>query len=1270
MLIQKQNNDVGNLQNCFAFLFKEVKMVINDVTDKDIEELNDADLRDLIGKLCEVTLNKYGIDPICVTYGGNQDEPDGGVDVRVKSTEKFNDDWAIPRNNTIIQVKKPSMPDSAIQKEMMNKDGSIKECIKELVELNGAYIIVSSGDSLADKRKSQRISCMKNVLSSIDNTQKIKVDFYDGKRIATWVKQFPALVMWVNEKVHKRTSGWNTYYNWSNPNEVEKDFIIDKETFLHRDNFEEKNLLSIEDGINEIRNLLLQERKIVRLAGLSGVGKTRFAQALFDEKIGQNVLNKEKVIYCDIGNNPTPVPITFIQDIIALEENIVVIVDNCEKELHDKLANFVCADNSKISLLTIEYDVKEDTDTESYNYYLDTSSDDTIRKLLKRDFNYIEDNNIETIVSCSDGNFRIARYLAKTIDKNESIGTLKSEELFKRLFIQNNIENSDLLDIGRICSAFISFNIEYDDKNYNNELNIIGRIINKNSIDLIRNIKELNNRQIIQSRGNMRAVLPHAIANRLADEFLSAIPIDFFINEIKNSKRLELSFFRRLKFLHDKEYSIKIAELHLEQIDFLNIDKHEMAILDCIKVISPEKILYKLEQIDIREFFTRNNNFYYEWSRILLYIAYDSKLFFRATMLIVEFAKSEKVGENYNSIRDILYKLFHIMLSGTHAPIEERLKIIDLLIYDSCEISNELALKLIDELLEIGGFIGQIVGENTSRKRDYGYLPKTNQEFRNWYITILEDCNRLIKNNIFKDRIKEILANNFRNLSSIGLYYDLEKIVEDVLKGESWPQIWISIGVIKHFDIEKVPDEMLEKMNNLQEKCFPKTIDDKIIVFLSKGRHVYWELDDITENDKKSYEMVKQLGIEIRNNPKEFKKNLLKINNFCNLYRIDAFTEGLFEEKNNHFEIIYFLLDNINEENKEVFLRMISTYIALLNEKAEANQILDEILNDKNYKLYYPRIQFGYQLKDIDVIRVKKALSMEFAPIQDYCRIEFALDNVCISNIIGIFDLFPKNSESDNLIISILHNLYWNNKKNEELDEYARKFIANLDFSNRNHLNDHLNYEIGQIVEKCFLGINDKKQVIQVFDNFIKIMDVKGGSYYEYKYILEPLIKLYPTEFLDKLLSNNEIEHYKIRYFVKGYGHHENAINLIDDDVLINWVKENDKAYELSNVINPIKNKDGVYIWTGVSKYLIENYIDNKKIIENIINGIYPNSWTDKYSSVLKRRLGLAKELQENNNLYVKKLGILLEQKLNSDIYRIEKQEEKEQDRYNTFEYD
>ena len=304
--------------------------------------------------------------------------------MRVKSNECFCEDWAIPRNNTIIQVKKPQMPPSEIEKEMINKEGNVLESIKELVSVKGAYIIASSGDNLTDKTLKNRIDKMKSIMSEIDKDGNVKLNFYDSKRIATWTNQFPSIIIWVNERTNNRTIGWSTYYNWSNPNEIEKEFIIDEDIFLHKDNFDKNNKRTIIEGINEIRNLLSQEKKVVRLAGLSGVGKTRFAQALFDKNIGENSLNKESVIYCDISNEPNPVPITFIQELLLLQKRVILIIDNCDKELHNKLAEFTLDPSSKISLLTIEYDVKENTDIESYNYYLDTSSDNTIRKLLKR----------------------------------------------------------------------------------------------------------------------------------------------------------------------------------------------------------------------------------------------------------------------------------------------------------------------------------------------------------------------------------------------------------------------------------------------------------------------------------------------------------------------------------------------------------------------------------------------------------------------------------------------------------------------------------------------------------------------------------------------------------------------------------------------------------------------------------------------------------------------------------------------------------------------
>ena len=51
----------------------------------------------------------------------------------------------------------------------------------------------------------------------------------------------------------------------------------------------------------------------------------------------------------------------------------------------------------------------------------------------------------------------------------------------------------------------------------------------------------------------------------------------------------------------------------------------------------------------------------------------------------------------------------------------------------------------------------------------------------------------------------------------------------------------------------------------------------------------------------------------------------------------------------------------------------------------------------------------------------------------------------------------------------------------------------------------------------------------------MQLIDKKGISYYGYSYILKPLIKLYPTEFLDKLFSIENIDQNKISYFVEGF---------------------------------------------------------------------------------------------------------------------------------------
>ena len=93
-------------------------MTVFDLEKDDLLRLSPAQLEELIARLAEAEVASVGHGPGCVHRSGSIDAPDGGVDIRVvvPATELNTDFPARP--DTIVQVKKSSMPPSAIRKEM------------------------------------------------------------------------------------------------------------------------------------------------------------------------------------------------------------------------------------------------------------------------------------------------------------------------------------------------------------------------------------------------------------------------------------------------------------------------------------------------------------------------------------------------------------------------------------------------------------------------------------------------------------------------------------------------------------------------------------------------------------------------------------------------------------------------------------------------------------------------------------------------------------------------------------------------------------------------------------------------------------------------------------------------------------------------------------------------------------------------------------------------------------------------------------------------
>lgn len=157
--------------------------------------LNDADLRELIGRLCESELRKRGISAAFATWGGHQNAADGGFDVRVALPPSSSVDGFIPAPHTGFQVKAMDMPPSKIGSEMC-PDGMLRPVIQELADRSGAYIIVSSQGSTTDIALNNRRTAMFQAVENYPNAPNLKLDFYDRMRVATWVRDHASLILW------------------------------------------------------------------------------------------------------------------------------------------------------------------------------------------------------------------------------------------------------------------------------------------------------------------------------------------------------------------------------------------------------------------------------------------------------------------------------------------------------------------------------------------------------------------------------------------------------------------------------------------------------------------------------------------------------------------------------------------------------------------------------------------------------------------------------------------------------------------------------------------------------------------------------------------------------------------------------------------------------------------------------------------------------------------------------------------------------------------
>jgi len=162
--------------------------------------------------------------------------------------------------------------------------------------------------------------------------------------------------------------------------------------------------------------------------GLSGLGKTRLAFEIFRDQSPTDDLSK-RVVYVDSSANSNISGL--VTDWIQCGIEGVFVVDNCDISLHDRLRREVQRLDSKLSLLTLDYNVDRAGETEII--HLKPMADEFIKKMLHPVYGE-KISDLDRIISFAQGFPQMAVLLATSrLENGQEMGRLNDDDLARKL---------------------------------------------------------------------------------------------------------------------------------------------------------------------------------------------------------------------------------------------------------------------------------------------------------------------------------------------------------------------------------------------------------------------------------------------------------------------------------------------------------------------------------------------------------------------------------------------------------------------------------------------------------------------------------------------------------------------------------------------------------------------------------------------------------------------------------------------------------------------
>ena len=574
-----------------------------------------------------------------------------------------------------------------------------------------------------------------------------------------------------------------------------------------------------------------------------------------------------------------------------------------------------------------------------------------------------------------------------------------------------------------------------------------------------------------------------------------------------------------------------------------------------------EKLRQKLEEPEANSILSIANLQRQQWMWLIKAIGYEAQHFDSAAMLLARFLAAELEEEMGHSAKEAFGDLFHLYLSGTQAPPEQRRAIIRKLALSSAPPMRLCASVALDALLKAEHFSSIGSHEFGARLRNWGWEPKINQDTWDWFDEAIALTIELQPH--LKDA-PSILARHVRELWFYPNCADaLERAAINFSAEHPWIEGWLAFRGALRVRSEQMPDTFRARLQEIIERLKPRNLLERAraVLFSQSGADAFEDGEDDDSGGLTSWEKALKAAHEIGRslaNADDVRAEFL--GEFMAAPRVHYPAEvgsGMSAAADDLNRMWHELSEAYRaSREKGVGAAVLQGFLWQANKRDEifTTAVLDSAIDHPLLAPLLPTFQAYVGLDEKGITRLRSAVATGRLLASNFymlaCNLVRVAPAAALRELLADIAKLPDGVE---MALNILHSFFHGDKvgthrKDAGLLELGRDLLSQLDFSKKDETRD---YSVRELITICLEGADGEGPAKLLSENIRSAVNNSMVWLHDLPFSVEALLKTQPFVALDTFVLP-EPSRRDQKLFSGDYGL-RSPLECVESAILLKW---------------------------------------------------------------------------------------------------------------------